>query len=277
VTSHDQFRRLKTPIICFAVLALAAAVRGGDQTPATPVDEGAYETDRPGELENPFTLPPGGTELVNYVVGMNAAAREDDFGNGGSAVFVDTALRFGVVDRLEGVLAIDSFLQADPPSGSGAGSKAGIGYATLTAKWNFLRDPAGDFGISLAPFIRFPLDQAIGGSPRAESGLVVPFDVDLENGWEMEGSSGVSRAPEGLDDWSWQWENQASLERELAKQLTAYLELQLQAGEGLPEWATEFGVTYRLNASVRIDIGTSLGIGRNSRGRMGYAGIGWRF
>jgi hypothetical protein len=268
---------LKTPIFCFAVLAMVGAVRGDPPTPASQGDESVYETDRPGELENPFTLPPGRAELVNYVVATNASAREDDFGSGGSALFIDTAVRFGVVDRLEGVVAIDSFLRADPPAGSGTASKAGVGYATLTAKWNFLRDPAGDFGVSLAPFVRIPLEQAIGGSSRSESGLAAPFHVDLENGWEMEGSSSLTRAPEGRDDWSWQWENQASLERELTKPLTAYVELQLQSGDGLPEWATELGVTYRLNPSVQIDVGTSLGLGRNSLGRMGYAGVGWRF
>jgi hypothetical protein len=256
---------------------MAAAARADAPAPAAQGDESVYETDRPGELENPCTLPPGGTELVSYIVATNAAAREDDFGTGGSALFIDTALRIGLGDRLEGVAAIDSFLRAEPPSDTGGGSRAGVGYATLTVKWNFLRDPAGDFGVSLAPFVRFPLEQAIAGSSRSESGLAVPFHVDLENGWEMEGSSSLTRAPEGRDDWNWQWENQASLERDLTRQLTAYVELQLQTGDGLPEWATEFGVTYRANSSVQIDVGTSLGIGRNSLGRMGYAGMGWRF
>jgi hypothetical protein len=58
--------------------------------------------------------------------------------------------------------------------------------------------------------------------------------------------------------------------------LTAYLELQLESGDGSPTWAAEFGVTCRPCARFLIDLGGSAGIGMNSRGRMAYAGMGWR-
>ena len=274
------WRRLaasRVPVACLWLVTGTVALRAEEGKLGPTADESAEETDRPGELENPFVLPPGRTEFVNYVVGMNAAAREDEFGEGGSAVFLGTTVRFGVTNRLEGVVTVDSFLRQDAPEEGGAGSTAGLGFATILAKWNFLKDASGDFGVSLAPFVRLPLNRSIAGTSRSESGLIVPFDFDLEGGWEVEGSTSVSRAPEGADDWSTQWENQASLERTLTKRLIAYVELQLESGEGPPAWATEFGLTERLNAAVLIDVGVSLGLGRNSRGRMGYAGVGWAF
>jgi hypothetical protein len=101
--------------------------------------------------------------------------------------------------------------------------------------------------------------------------------VDLEGGWELEGSTGVARMPGDGGKWNTSWENQVSLNRSLTTALTAYLELQLESGDGLPEWGTEFGITCRVTPAVLIDLGGSLGIGRNSRGRMSYAGIGWSF
>jgi len=271
---------------CLIAVILAAAACGGEgksgpeagPEAASAADPGVYETDRPGEVENPFTVRPGGAELVNYVVGFNAAARSgNEFGDGGSAVILDTAVRFGIADRIEGVLTVDSFLRSNPPEDSSMGSRSGPGYATVLAKWNFLKSATGDFGVALAPFLRMPLDRLAGGSRRPESGLIVPFDVDLEAGWELQGSSSVSRAPGADGSSDTQWENQASLERTLTARLTAYLELQLETGDGPPAWSTEFGATFRMNASILIDVGANAGIGRRSRGRTIYTGLGWVF
>jgi hypothetical protein len=68
-----------------------------------------------------------------------------------------------------------------------------------------------------------------------------------------------------------------SLERTLTTNLTACLELQLDAGDGPPAWATEFGLICRLTPRISLDLGASLGIGRNSRARETYGGIGWHF
>ena len=255
--------------ICLSLFVLLHAACGDDEKPGS----GAYETDRPGEVENPFTLPPGGVEWVTYLVAANAPAREDLFGSGGSAVFVGTAIRFGLARNLEGGVTIDGFLAANSRQGSGTG----VGYGTLLAKWNLMKGETGDSGIALAPFVRLPIERTIGGTSRVESGVIAPFGLELEGGWELQGSTGVTRAPEGISEWSTQWENQVSLERALTSKATAYLEIQLESGNGPPAWSTEFGVTYRLSPRALMDFGGSAGIGRDSRGRMGYAGVGWGF
>jgi hypothetical protein len=269
-------RYLQVAAILLSLFKFAACGRADEGDKAhPPTDDNAYETDRPGELENPFALTPGRAQLVSYVVAMNAAAREDDFDTNASAVFLDTAVRIGVTNRIEGVLAIDTFLKANVPPRRGGGTTSGLGYATLFAKWNFLADPKGEYGIAIAPFVRLPLQRSIGGSSRSESGLIVPFEADLEGGWELQGSTGVSRAPDGRS-WSTQYQNQVEVERALTRKLTAYLELELEAGEGQPHWGTELGVTCQLTTALQFDLGTSLGLGRISRGREVYAGLGWR-
>jgi Putative MetA-pathway of phenol degradation len=269
-------RYLPVAAVLLSLFNFATSGRAAEgNKPSPTADDNLYETDRPGELENPFALPPGKAQLVSYVVALNAAAREDDFDTNASAVFLDTAVRFGVADRIEGVLAIDTFLQANVPPRRGGGATSGLGYATLFAKWNFLADPKGEDGIAITPFVRLPLQRSIGGTSRSESGLIVPFEADLEGGWELQGSTGVSRAPEGRSR-STQYQSQVELDRTLTRKLTVYLELELEAGEGQPHWATELGVTCQLTTTLQIDVGTSLGLGRISRGREGYAGLGWR-
>lgn len=259
------------------LFALAVTARAAEPASVSTVDEGVYDMDRPGELENPFTVPPGHAELINYVVAANASAREDAFGTGASAVFLDSNLRFGLADRWEGNVIVDTFLHSKPSDDDDPASSGGVGYATLQAKWNFLKSGSGDFAVGIAPFVRLPINRRIGQSSQAAIGVGLPFEVDLENGWELDGSSSVSRLPSDSTDRPAQWENQASLERALTTRLKAYLELQLQVGDGPPLWAAEFGLTCHLTRSLLVDVGASLGLGRNSQGRLVYTGLGWNF
>jgi len=261
---------LKLLITCLLALTLASATRGNDEGIVQPSEEGAYEPYRPGEIENPFTLPVGSLEVVNYLVGSNAAAREDVLGGEGSAVFMDTALRVGLTGRLEAQISVDTFLAENSVQGSRP--QYGIGYTTMAAKWNILKDAEGDYGVGLAPFVRMPVIQSIGGSARPVIGIIAPFDIDLEGGWELQGSTGIARSSEGSGDWIAQWENQVSIEKKVTNRLVAYLELEVESGDGPTAWATEFGVNWRLSARAIADIGTSMGIGTD-RARMTYAGF----
>jgi len=261
------FLRGAITILCSLACLVSAAGEG--VVGASSQDEGAYETDRPGEVENPFTIAPGDAELVDYVVGLNATAREDEFGGNGSATVFDTAIRVGLANRVEAELAVDTLLDS--------GTASGVGFATVLAKWNFMRSDDGEFGLALAPFIRLPVNGAIGGTSSSEAGLAVPFDIDLEGGVELEGSASVTRAPEEPLGLGTQFEMQVSLQRGLTTRLGAYVELQLQSGDGPPEWAVESGVTCRLNPRCSLDLGGSEGVGRAPHALMAYAGMGWRF
>ena len=261
------------------LLPLLSVERGRADEPVPEVIDssqtGLFETDRPGELENPFSLAPGQNEFVTYVSVMNAAAREDAFGSGGSSVLLDAAVRFGVLRNVEGVVTIDSFLASHDSDETG-GSTSGVGYATLLGKWNFFRTNDLDAGVSIAPFVRLPIGRSVSGTGKAAYGLIAPFDFELGRGWEIEGSTGLSRVPGDGSDRTDTWENQVSLQREVSSRLTVYAELQLENGDGLPTWATEFGGTIRLSRSLLLDLGGSLGLGR-SHVRMAYAGLGARF
>lgn len=106
---HIIFGPLSGLIAGLLLPSLVAVARGDSEASSLAADEGAYGTDHPREVENPFAVPPGRAELVDYVVGMNAAVRNDAFGDGGSAVVMDTAVRFGVASRIEGMLVERQF------------------------------------------------------------------------------------------------------------------------------------------------------------------------
>jgi len=248
---------------CLCLAALPRPMRA-DESDAAEAAAEAYETDRPGELENPYALPAGAAESVDYLAELSADARADEFGPGRSAALIASTLRFGVGGRVEGVVELDTLLPG------------GVGFARLLAKWNFLGGPASDFGLAIAPILRLPVNRTVAGSAGSSAGVIVPFHVDLEGGWDLEGSSSAIRGPGDDGDSEFQCENQVSLERTLFPNWTAYVELQVESGEGPPAWGLEFGATDLISSKVLLDLGASLGLGRAADEREIYAGVGWR-
>jgi hypothetical protein len=115
---------------------------------------------------------------------------------------MDTALHVGVAPRVEALISVDSSLAENSPQGSRP--ESGLGYTTLAAKWNIEKDTEGDYGIGLAPFVRLPPNQSIGGTARPALGILVPFECDLKSGWDLQGSTGIARSTESPRNWSTQ-------------------------------------------------------------------------
>ena len=267
---------LKTLFPCILALAVAAAARGDGGSPGSADDDAAYETDRPGEVENPYTLRPGRTELVTYVAAMNAAAREDQFGEGGSAVVLDTAVRFGLAGcaggsrdggHLPGSIVFRRRRRGDRARLCDAASQVEFPekwFGRLRGRACPLRARADQ------PADRADFPHRGGPDPALQRGPRRRLGAGRLNfgGARPEGGR-------GLGDRLGRTGKPAAHAGGAAS--TAYAELQLEAGDDLPAWGVEGGATLRLNGSALLDVGGSQGIGRNSRGRMGYIGLGWRF
>jgi len=257
------------------VTAAASATPNSDEPPS------AEELDRPGEVENPFSLSPGTAQLVSYVLAANGQAREDeDLGNGGGAVILQTGVRFGLPPGWEGQIFCDSYLNAidKGPDGDDPGrARAGLGSVTLRAKAQVLGNSSSEDGLALVPFVRFSIDNALTGSAGAEPGLIVPFNVDLEHGWELQGSTGLTVGHGDDGGHVIDWETQMSLEWHFATRWSVYVEPELDVGEGQPRWAMEQGFTVFLSRRWQLDLGFNTGLNRHSNGRFGYIGSGVMF
>jgi hypothetical protein len=241
----------------------------------------AEELDRPGEVENSFGLSPGTAQIVGYFLAANTQAREnEELGTGGSTVVLQTGVRFGMSPGWEGQVFADTYLNAidKGPEGNDPGkSKAGLGFMTLRAKWEVLGDGTSTAGLALVPFVQFPTNHALTGQTGVEPGLIVPFNIDLNHGWEIQGSTGVTLG-HGVDGGhAADWETQTSLEWHFAPHWSVYVEPELDADEGQPRWAMEQGFTLLLTRAWQVDLGFNAGLGRNANARFGYCGFGVTF
>jgi hypothetical protein len=253
---------------------LAPAPGGGEAA-------SAEELDRPGEVENPFTLAPGTAQAVGYVLAANGQAREnEDLGTGGGAVLLQTGVRLGLAPCLEGQVFADTYLNAIDRGTGGDGpghADSGLGLLTLRMKVQVLANATGDYGLALVPFVRFPVSKALAGRTGAEPGLIVPFDIDLDHGWEIQGSTGVAFGHGDDGRRATDWETQASLEWHVAPGWSAYVEPELDTGEGRTRWALEQGITLLLRRGWQLDLGFNTGLGRDSGAHFGYVGLGVTF
>ena len=262
----------------FAMAQSPATSPGSASATSSTEPTSAEELDRPGEVENPFTLNAGTAQIVSYVLAANRESREaNELGDGGSAVILQTGVRFGVSPRWEGQVFADTYLNAidKGPDGDDPGhSKAGLGFLTLRAKVE-LFGSTSDAGLALVPFVRFTTSRSLTGITGAEPGLIIPFDFDLEHGWEVQGSTSLAYGHGDGRDRTASTETQASLEWHFAPRWTVYVEPEFDGGEGRPNWALEQGVTVFLSRRWQFDVGFNTGLGHTGKARFGYLGLGF--
>jgi Putative MetA-pathway of phenol degradation len=260
---------------------IANAVSNAAPTTSTAAQTSAEELDRPGEVENPFTLSPGTVQVIGYVLAANAEAREnEDLGAGGSATLLQTGVRVGLLPSLEGQIFSDTYLRAaddgadqDEPGHSASG----LGSITLRIKAQMFEDINGEDGWALVPFVRFPVSKGLAGQSGAEPGLIIPFDMDLDHGLEIQGSTGITYGFGDDGGRDFDWESQASLEWHPSSIWSIYIEPEVDAGEGRPRWALEQGITLSLGKRTQLDLGFNTGLASSGHSRFGYLGMAVTF
>jgi hypothetical protein len=278
-----RFRSLRVRPVCqialllVLLLATARALAADTDEDFAPA---AYEPDRPGEIENPFTLPPGRVLSINYVYTANAQSRDNnDLGPGGSAMLFQTAARFGVTEGWEGEVLVDTYLdEVDKgPDGNLPGvSRAGLGFVTLRAKTN-LTGNSGESGIGLVPFVHFPTNKTLTGQAGAEPGLAVPFNLEFAPNWGFGGSTELEYGFGDRGGREMEWDTETSIEWQLNPRLSVASGPETEVSGGRSEWDMEQGVTFDVTGTWIIDGGFNVGFGANAGALFWYLGMAFAF
>ena len=275
MTETTTLRRLALGLCC---LTLTSALRAdADDTPGSDAASAAFEMDRPGEVENPYSLAPGRAQWVNYLLVANPQGREgQELGQGGSASVLQTEVRLGIAPNWEAQVSAGVYLNGvyKGQDGDDPGtSHAGLGLLTLRGKWTFYSEKDGDFALALVPTVTIPTDTRLAGRSGAEPGLILPFDADLSHGFDLQGSASVAEGRNEDGGHSGQGELQAGIEYEFPHEVSVYLEPELEFGDGRPGYALEQGVSAKLTKRLSVDLGFNEGLGHARRARFAYAGL----
>lgn len=245
-------------------------------TPGVRAELRELNTDRPDATESPFTVDAG-----HWQVEMDLVSHTSNRLDGIRTRTWDVApfnLRYGVGPSLEAGLFFAPYTRTSTQPRGGLGEAlAGSGDLTLRGKVNFWGNDGGETAFGLIADVKLPAARTGLGNGHVEGDVILPVTFELPGGFELgvmtevdvryrdEGGSGLV------------WINTATVGHALSRDVSGYIELTSEAGDG-PHGATlNLGVAWKLDANTQLDVGVNLGVSRTADDVQIFAGLSRRF
>jgi hypothetical protein len=243
-------------------------------------DDDPICADRPGKANPTCTVPPGDVQIETGLADWT------DDNSGGvrtrSLTVGDTAVKFGLTDRLHIEFDLTPYTQMRTRLGASSERSSGIGDSGLALKYRFTRESA-PVQAALYPFVKLPTANHSLGNGRVEGGVALLVDSSF-------GGSGVSWdiAPE-VDlaaDSSGSGYHVATVQvASIGVGLTDRLSV---SGDLWGQWdfdpagtvrqySIDGAAAYLVSNRVQLDAGVNLGLNRDTPDIELYSGIAARF
>jgi hypothetical protein len=270
-------------VLC--VLSPAAAGQsdrlGDEATRPRPGRE--LSTDRPDLTESPFTVERGRLQVELELI--NGSIDRDRSG-GGDIRTVSRGLGFvnvkvGLLDNVDIQFVFEPYVHSRSESrASGtAVTASGFGDVQTRLKINFWGNDDGRTALGIMPFVKWPLSPSRLRSGKTEGGVIVPFSLELDGGWNLGAMTefDIVHAVEGYRVESF---NTVTVGRGISRRLGAYVELavlNLREPGTLWEGQLGAGVTFRLSGDAQLDAGCNVGLTSSAPDLNSFLGLSWRY
>lgn len=284
-----------------APLVAATTVSAGSPEPAPPgarPDKSAYHlfnpvpaallrdlsADRPDQTESAYTVDAGHFQVEMDLV--NLFLDEDRSGGGDQRTEIwavaPTNLKLGLWNRADLQLVLDPFVHArveDRAAGT-VSEASGFGNVQTRLKYNLWGNDGGPTALAVMPFVKWPLPESGLRNGHVEGGVILPFAAELPQGWGlglMTEFDWVRRQEASTYD-TW-FVNSVTLGRNLGGRLGGYVEFfTVVSAAGEFDWVGQVGggLTYALNANLRLDLGCNFGVTDSAPDFNPFVGLTWR-
>lgn len=269
---------LRERITSFTVALLVALPVGvgaqASRAPASP----ALSTDRPGNTENPFTIPLGQVQAEFDLANLERNARA---GVQASRIEVGSVnVRVGVAPNVDLQVRVAPLVQDRVRVGAGAvESSTGIGDITFRAKVNIFGNDGEPTALGLIPFVSLmPTGE---GSRRSRLGVIAPFSMVVGGGWDLGTMVVIGREPRDREEGHRGFvESSVAASHELSGAVKGFIELwNAVAAEPLVGWQSSAngGITWALGDSMQLDGGVNVGLTRATPALNPFLGFSVRF
>jgi len=233
-------------------------------------------TDRPDATESPVTVDAG-----HWQVEMDLVSHTSNRLDGVRTRTWDMApfnLRYGVSRDLEAGLFFSPYSRmSTQPRGGLKETLSGSGDLTLRAKLNFWGNDGGETAGGLIADLKLPTARAGLGNGHVEGDVILPVAFELPGGFELGAMTEVDVRHRDDGGSGLVWVNTVTLGHALCRDVSGYLELTSEAGEG-PHMATfNLGVAWKLDANTQLDAGANLGLSRTADDVQFFTGLSRRF
>ena len=241
----------------------------------TPDDQlRGMDTDRPNKTNTPHTIDAGHVQVESGFFDWTHDRNREHGGDTSTDMLVlgHVNLRLGVLDRLELNVAVDSldFLWSKDRRAQQSSRQHGFGDITVGGKLNLWGDEGddapGSTAFALQPQLKIPSANPALGNGYPEFFLGAPFLVNLPAGFHLGLESTLaSERNHGNSGDVVGWQNSASLDHVLVRDLDAYVEYWLHLSNEhhqQPQQSLDIGFIYPLSDNLALDAGANVGLDR---------------
>lgn len=255
-------------LFALAFLTTGAAARAADDEPMC--------ADRPGKANPSCTVPAGDVQIetgfVDWSHDRSDGARTDELTAG------DTAIKFGLTDRLHIEFDVTPFDQV----GNRSADASGIGDSGIALKYRFTPD-SSRVQAALYPFVKLPTANHSLGNGKVEGGLALLVDSsfgDSVAGWDIAPEvdlvadsigSGYHAAMVQVASVGIGVTERFSLSGDIWGQWD------FDPAGTVRQYSLDAAAAYLLSKRVQLDAGVNFGLNRNTPDVELYSGIAVRF
>jgi len=238
--------------------------------------------DRPGRLTPACIVDAGHLQAETGAVDFVHDATSSDITD--TLTIASTTLRYGITGHLEAVVDWSPHVSVrNRTRGGGVTTDRGVGDVLLGLKQSLLNPDGKGVSIALAPFVTIPTAKPAIGAGRSTQGLVVAVNVDLPADFALGISPEIDRLPNGGDDgYHASYSMVGGISRAIGA-VTPGVELAVTQDDdptGRTTKATaDVFVAWAPKSlkTVQFDVGTYLGLNRDTPDVEAYVGISKRF
>lgn len=252
-------------------------------TPDTLMRE--MSADRPDRTEGPNTVDAGHFQVEIDITNLTRNRDTNDGANTKTWSYdiAPVNVRVGLLNSLELSIVVEPYKYSrtkDYDAGA-TEKKDGFGDITTSLKYNFWGNDGGQTALAVQSFVKFPTNNNDLGNNAIEGGVILPFAVDLGNGW---GAGLMTEIDINRDEddsgYHTEYVNSIVLGKAVTGKLGVYTELfTSRSSESGADWANTFdlGMTYGWNESIQFDAGVNIGVSDAADDLNSFVGVSYRF
>jgi Putative MetA-pathway of phenol degradation len=250
----------------------------------TPVEQmRGFCTDRPTKSNLPCTVDAGHfqyeADAINWTYAKAGGVQTNTY------LYTNPTLKLGLTNTVDAELNIAPAERIFSNSAAGKSSIGGAGDLFLRTKLNIAGPEGGDFQLTALPFIKVPTAKPGIGNKAVEGGFIVPVSFALPRDFTLLFDPEIDVLRNALNRGRHaNFQILANLSHALSESVTGYVELfgavNNDPSDTLKQASLDLAVSWVVwdkAPNLQLDIGTNIGLTRDTPRIQAYAGISQRF
>jgi hypothetical protein len=239
-------------------------------------------TDRPDTTESPYSVDKGHFQFEAELISWG---RDKVDGVTTTELAPGVNLKVGISDNAD-LQVVVGYLRVSEDDGTNTQTVSGLDDVTIRLKYNLWGQDGGDQPTAgaLMPFVTLPahgdkLDPVLGDD--ASFGLIAPVGFSLPNDWGAAVMAELDFVRNSADDgWTTELLLSMTAAHDITDRSAGFVELVSISGAERNSTAEAYfdtGITYAITEMVQFDVGTNIGLTRDSQDLRLFSGLSSKF